>query len=609
VQRISPIPGPTNPDPILQNLQAVMDNHYQLPVYLGGFPDYLSRIWLQTNTYTASPGRIAFNPCDDKIMNIQFGQNWVYDTTFTFVTGTIGTNTLATSFDGGLSWNYGPPVEQIIPLGGTISQIINFSLGPGLALQYVKNGRLYASGHGFMDMIANPPNTVPKTGYLFTHSDDNGKTWAAPKIVLSSDKNWWIIGGPFATTGLGPREFYTTFDPANNDIIQCTSTSAITNASVLWGNINYFHSQNGGDTFSPIKPVYRMIDDPVWKAEHFDPDFTSDPNYFIFGGLALNSAFPIIYDQNTLLLPAIRTYPKIGATEFFGVGDPARTAYDQAVVRSLDNGKTWCKVAGATDQFIYAGGLVDPGFLNPFANNFAGVFGDSTGQETHPVVSPFTGRVYFTYAAGNPASSPNPFVAQFYPYVLLSASSDKGETWTHAVQINRTPANLSRGHQIAFCSNAAMTHNGYYCVAYYDFRNWTGVPGEDVLTTPLQTDVWLDIYKEVDDPKGGSTGVGLDFVDEIRVTPQSFDARIASQSFTNDFVLPGTGNGAFYLTGTVEGLSVSVNNNNTLFVVFSMTGSRSQSNDTIGYKGMTISTNNLTNIFLQRYQFAKPSNQ
>ena len=36
---------------------------------------------------------------------------------------------------------------------------------------------------------------------------------------------------------------------------------------------------------------------------------------------------------------------------------------------------------------------------------------------------------------------------------------------------------------------------------------------------------WLAVYKETDNPKGGSTGVGLDFVGEIRLTPQSFNAR------------------------------------------------------------------------------------
>src|SRR5205807_556108 len=133
---------------ILENLEEVINNHYQLPVYLGGTPDYLSQIILQTNTYTAQDTSVTINPVDDNIMCIQFGQNIVFDYGFNFAFGstfniiTIGTNTLATSKDGGKTWKYGPPIEQIIPLGGTISQIVNASLGPGLFLQYAKNGKL-----------------------------------------------------------------------------------------------------------------------------------------------------------------------------------------------------------------------------------------------------------------------------------------------------------------------------------------------------------------------------------------------------------------------------------------------------------------------------------
>ena len=108
---------------------------------------------------------------------------WILTGTFTAAT-LIGSNTFATSVDGGLTWSYGPPIEQIIPLGGTISQVINASLGPGLFFTYAKNGRLYAAGQGFDDMIANPPNQVPMTGFIFTSSDDNGKHWAPPEYYF-----------------------------------------------------------------------------------------------------------------------------------------------------------------------------------------------------------------------------------------------------------------------------------------------------------------------------------------------------------------------------------------------------------------------------------------
>ena len=591
--RISPPPG--SPDPILQNLVEVMKNHYQLPYYPGGSPDYLSDIFLTTNTYTADSRGIAINPVDDRVMCIQIGQNLVIDSSGTFQTATIGTNTFARSFDGGQTWSYGPPIEQIIPLGGTISQIVNASLGPGLYLEYDKKGKLYASGNGFFDMVANPPNAVPLTGFLFTSSEDNGIHWDPVRTILSSDLDWWFIGGPFSPMGVGPREFYTTIDPANNNLIHC-STQFTLFTNYLWGNLFYFRSKNKGRNFSTLREVYSIIDDPVWKAKYFDPNFTSDPNYFVYGGICYCANHPVVYDHNILFLPIVRAYPKMGSSVYLGAGYPSAST-DQALVRSFDRGKTWSKVAGATDQFIFPTGTADPGLAIPPSSVLA--YFDSTDQEAQVIVSPFTGRVYLAYGAGNPSASPpyDESVIFYFPYVLLSASSDQGATWSHAVQINRTPTNLSIGQQIAFCSNATMTKDGHLLVAYYDFRNWTGFPGENFYTTPLQTDVWIDVYKEVDDPTGGSTRIGLDFVEEIRVTPQSFNARIS-----------GAAPGSLFITGTTEGLGISVNNNNVVYLVYSLTGSFSD-NVTVGYKGMSIETDNLTNIYLQRYQFPKPSNE
>lgn len=38
-------------------------------------------------------------------------------------------------------------------------------------------------------------------------------------------------------------------------------------------------------------------------------------------------------------------------------------------------------------------------------------------------------------------------------------------------------------------------------------------------------DAWLAIYQEVKDPRGGSTGIGLDFVEEIRLSEESYIAQ------------------------------------------------------------------------------------
>ena len=69
-------------------------------------------------------------------------------------------------------------------------------------------------------------------------------------------------------------------------------------------------------------------------------------------------------------------------------------------------------------------------------------------------------------------------------------------------------------------------------VLYYDFRN-------DVFDdAPLSADVFLAVFEETDSETGGSTGIGLDFKDEVRLTDNSFDVRrapIAGGYFLGDY--------------------------------------------------------------------------
>lgn len=594
-ERLSPIPGPANPDPILQNLVLVMDNHYQPPYYPGGAPDYLSQIYYISNYYITN--LMNFNPCNDKIMHVSFGQNFILDLTGTFYPFTIGSNAYATSFDRGRTWNLGPPIEQIIPLGGDISQIVNTSLGPGLINFYGKNGKLYAAGWAGFDMIANPPATNPQANLLLTTSDDNGKTWDNPKIFLSSNIDFWWLP---SQNGVGPFEFYITPQPSNPEFIHSTTFFPLyANASTLLSNLFYRRSKDGGETFEPYRQVYSMINDPVWRSKYFDPNFPF-AIYFIYGGFLLSSGYPIQFDDNTLLLPIQRRLPQ---TEFQVIHA------DQAIVKSLDNGNTFSKIAGATEQYLSVVGVHDPGFTNPNAGQIVnGVlsfpfFQDVTFQWGTPLVSPVTGRLYLTYEAIDPLLS-DFSTGDLIDHVLLSVSADKGDTFFPAVQINQTPKNISAGAQQAFAHNAVITQDGYYVLAYYDFRNWTGFPGESIETTPLPTDAWLDVFRETEDPRGGSTGVGLDFVGEYRLTKDSFDARIINLNTSIPYLTP-------FITLTPQGIGLTVNNNNELFVVFSTQSSEgvSPANISLGYRGMTIDQNPYMTSFLQRFKFANVSNQ
>gem|GEM_PF-2889028 len=595
--RISPVPGPANPDPIAQNLVSVLDNHYQLPFYPGGSPDYLSQIYILSNYYITN--FLHCNPCNDNIMNVEVGQNILVDGTSTF-TASIGSNTFATSLNRGRTWKYGPPVEQIIPLGGNISQVINSSLGPGLFLDYGKNGQLSATGWGFWDMVTNPPNANPQMGYLYTTSKDSGRNWAPRRIELASN-----VVTPFGPPrgGVGPREFGGTHDPSNPHVLDVASMFVLDTSATRYGNLFYNRSTDGGKTFSPLKQVYTLIDDPVWRSKFFDPTQT-DPDYYAYGGWSLVANVPLKYDDNILFLPIVQLLNSSMVDENGNFFDAT-----QALVRSLDNGKTWEKVAGSTAPYFFPETLFDPGFEFPFSGAIVkGVlsfpfFSDGTSQLNANLVSPVTGRTYLTYSAFNQAIS-NLDIGYFINKVLLSVSSDKGATFTPPVQINRTPTNILPGAQQAFSHGAAITKDGYYCVAYYDFRNWTGFPGEDIANTPLQTDAWLDVYKETEDPRGGSTGVGLDFVGEFRLTKESYNARIINLSTSTPYSTP-------YITGTPEGIPMLVNNNNELFVVYSAQSTEgvSPSNITTTYKGATLDTNGYITCFMQRFKFANVGNQ
>ncbi len=586
LQQISPTPA-TSPDPVLLNLQLVMADYFQ-PPYYPGFPpsppfpnsNYLGGIYGQFNTYYGAG--LAFNPIDDRIVTIIFARNNIVDRTGTLNNFQRLTSSIfARSVDGGLTWNYGPPIVPIIPLGGTISQVINASIGPGLAHNYLKNGNLIAYGNGAKDMHPNFPFSVPMQRALFTHSEDNGKTWAEPQILLQSDVDSEFVNA----SGLSWEDMTMTADPANNDhIVARTGTTFF--PSTFYGNGYAFGSDDGGKTFSPPIQVYSMITDPVWLANNFDPDFTSDPNYFIFGGQLLISSRVTYVDANTILMNFLRVYPKVGSSTYTQV--PSNTNIDQATLRSLDNGKTWSKSAAPIEKFIstFFAPPRDPG------NNRSLNSGTYTALM---VVSPYTGRVYMIYQAGNPASNSDP--TRMSPYILLNVCKDptgKEFSWGPAIQINATPTNISFSRQQAFSHNMVMTQDGSLVVTYYDLRNWTGG-----LTagTPLEVDAWMAVYKETDSPQGGSTGVGLDFVGEIRLTPHSSNARISLN------------NGRGFGTGTPEGMPMAVNNRNQLFVVFSMSGENDPAKISTGYRGMQVDLNNRTNIFMQRFQFPRPSNQ
>ena len=94
--------------------------------------------------------------------------------------------------------------------------------------------------------------------------------------------------------------------------------------------------------------------------------------------------------------------------------------------------------------------------------------------------------------------------------------------------------------------------------------------------------MWLAIYRETKSPHGGSSGIGLDFVTEVRLIPQSFDAGISG-------------------IGSQSGIAASGNTFLTTFPITNQGNLPSVS----GPYGMTQDLNNRINVFFEKVLLEK----
>ena len=575
--QISPPPGFA--DPIFPaNVQGVMDSDFQNPP----FPNpTLAGVFGQYNSYQG--GTISVNRSDDSMLITSFGLNRITDRTNVYV-GFTGASVLATSTDAGETWSYGPPIDQPISLGGNISQQVQ------LSPFYTFHGKLYGFG-SYRDMHVTPPREAIIAGTLFSTSPDHGKSWTTPALFLPTTVNNAFVGGTPFNTGASYAAIIPSPHPFDDNRLLVNLSTLVQpqfispTTAVNFGSLNYLTSNDGAVTFSAPEQVYNLIDDPVWYEQNFDPAFAPASqlfNYLIYGGQALCPVPTIVYNDETFLLPTVRIYPKKGSGFSYNLLNPLSTTSDRGCVRSVDGGKTWQKSVNPTAQTFFSFG-VNPFAPPPFPSTLP-ILDGITNLPT--VVSRVTGRVYMAYMAGNPTAVISPGVLA--PYILLNASTDAGASWSHAVKINATPSSIPALSQQAFVPSMIAMLNGYVVVAYTDCRNWVPAPAN-----PMNMDVWMAVYKETVDPHGGSTGLGLDFVEEIRLTPTSYDARISL--FTVAY------------QSAAQPIGLTIRNNNELLVTFSTTN-QGTIPSTVGYNGMTIDRNNRLNVFLKKFQFPLVSN-
>lgn len=448
---------------------------------------------------------------------------------------------IAYTHDGGKTWHQNEIPVQLCE--GGISQRVT-----DVWLSFACDGKLYLN---MLCLNSTPTPDTPNQGSISTSiSKDGGKTWSLP---ISSYGN-------SSTASTTPFQF-----PDKNAIT--ADPNHRKNAYIVWdtfvpgtsftGPTYISRTTDGGITWTPGAISYDMFPDLCSQGlSQCDPSFLTpftgaplDNGTQTIGNIivALPQASPCdkLWKNDTwgddankakrfsgnLLNVFQRFYPTPTATaqEYWDDAGPLTYYFyltDTAIARSQDQGSNWNTTAtvivpntdyagnGAAVQItptVVTGGYNYDGDGNPFPGGTGRRM--RTGSIIPSIaVNPRNGFLYTVYQTGQ-------FRNDFLPQIGISTSRDGGYTWSERVRINRTPQDAPNPQ--AFTAFVAVTEDGYVGVLYSDFRNDpAALPNNNPETL---SDTWLAIYKEVAGP--GSTGIGLNFVQEIRLSATSYIAQ------------------------------------------------------------------------------------
>jgi hypothetical protein len=386
-------------------------------------------------------------------------------------------------------------------------------------LSYARDGsRVYLAALAFN--ATTDPRTQNQQGVAISASENSGVTWTTPRFLSSSIES---LNEPSKQFPVDDKPAVTA-DPNHNNYAYVVWDRA-PQASSLHTSTQFSQTQDGGFVWSPARTIYDPFIDLIDKnmSNGIENDCLTTNNVIVVlpkGGKHSDhwgdSENKDRRLSGFLLNFMVRQYAKPTATNLQYANDTfpyLYTLFDIAIVRSKDGGETWGKHAKIVTPFsntpVYTGGYS----YNPNGTISGGI---GTLMRTGDIIPSYNvnhrnGFLYVVWQTGQ-------FRPDQLPQIALSRSRDGGSTWSKPVQISRTPGHAPNPQ--AFTPFVAITKDGHVGILYADFRN------DDKLdSNNTKTDVWLAIYEEIQDENGGNTGVGLDFVNEVRLTKNSFIAQ------------------------------------------------------------------------------------
>lgn len=438
---------------------------------------------------------IAVNPINPKKMVAAWQQDRISN-------GAALLTSIAFSRDGGKTWCPSNISLQSCQCG------INQRSGDNW-LSYSSDGKRVYLCAGVLN-ATQEPDTLNQFGVIVSISKDDGKTWSEPHYLFSSMN---YISDPTQQFANSDKNSITA-DP-NNRKRAIAVWANFNPASSSHGTSQGSYTTNGGKTWSAVQQVYDPFPDLVQEglSNGIQNDNQASNNVVVI----LPKGKKKERLSGDWLNFAVRVYARPGATNSQYVNDAFPFQYsltDIVLVRSEDNGKKWHSNAEIVVPSFVNNLLFTGGYTYDSSGTITGGVGDRMrNDQTVPSynVNYKNGYLYVAYQSGQ-------FRADQLQQIGLVTSRDGGHTWSNPVQVNKTPANATNPQ--AFAPFVAITGDGRVGVLYFDFRNDEQL---DIHHTPM--DAWLAIYQEVKDPNGGSTGIGLDFIEEIRLSENSYIAQ------------------------------------------------------------------------------------
>ncbi len=125
---------------------------------------------------------------------------------------------------------------------------------------------------------------------------------------------------------------------------------------------------------------------------------------------------------------------------------------------------------------------------------YMGLNGDKAQDKEWAVVDSATNNIYVTWTQFDKYGTSNP---DYYSNIMFSKSSDQGETWSEAIQINEISGNCVDSDETTEGAVPAVGPNGEIYVA------WSGPEGIVFDRSLDQGETWLDQDIFIDDHPGG----------------------------------------------------------------------------------------------------------